>query len=376
MRPIRVIASDLHMEYAGYAGYPQMWGDAYFATEQIFDYALKHDCGLILAGDLFDKAYPDSYSLKKMFEQLDRAREGGLCVMYVQGQHELSRRQPWMSLHDWPIHIHGRGVHIGGGRNAFGLDWTPSVGLKAALARCGEGPGVVNVLILHQVWKEFMGDICAPEGSLDELVPDHVDLVITGDFHRHCTELRKNVNGHEYRVLSPGSTTMQALNEDPVKFCFLLYDDSSIVSLPLKSRPVIYSRSVTEGQLDNELQRIDADIAALKASPDVQKLPENIQSPMLVAQFNHDIADAARRLRKVAEGRAHLFLRPFGHNREELVTTEKVVPGLEAALASIVEQNSPVYSTALRLIRAQDFKAELAAIVEEELRSDAEPDGF
>lgn len=370
-KPAFVVGSDNHIEYAAYASYSAMWGDSHFAFKQEVDKALELGVPLVLAGDVFDKAYPDPYSLRVTFHEITRLERAGIPLYYSQGQHELSRKAPWLSLHPHPIHLHGHAQFI----NPFvvaGMDWQPADLLANTLKH--ECFKAANILICHQVWAEFMGPQTAPEGSIVELVPPNIHTVITGDFHGHkVKELPRGDSGSVVRILSPGSATLQAIGEDPNKYFFVVYDDGSLQSVGIRNRRVIYSRAFTEAQLREEVERF---VVAADVAKDADRtLPENLVTPMWVAQYHYEIPDAAKILKAAAAGKAHLFLRPFGKEQEQEPerTTSHAVSGLGEALATLVDRSTPEYNTALRLLSAQDVKAELALIVEECINDKPKP---
>lgn len=372
--PIFVAASDLHGEYCAYAAYPQMWGDSYFAFEQIVDKALELDVPLVLAGDLFDKPYPDPYTLRRFFAQTARMAASGNNVFFTQGQHELNRRQPWMSLAPWSEHLHGQTAVVGGYR-LFGLDWQPADKLKEAL----QSPSVASadVLVCHQVWSEFMGSQTAPEGSIAEQVPSSVRLVVTGDFHAHTSKSLSHADGRTTVVLSPGSTTLQAVGEDPAKYFYVVYDDLSFRSVPLQGRRVVYSRAFSAEQLLEQTDAAVAERAAAVSSGFDTHLPVNLRMPMWVVQYHHEIPNATSLLKTAARDRFHLFLRPFGREASETESKDEApegASGLAEALSVLVPRDSRVYSTALRLLTASDPKAELGAVVGELVAAEMQPE--
>jgi hypothetical protein len=375
-QPIAVVASDLHVEYHAYAAYPAMWGDSYHALQQVVDACLQYHVPPVLPGDLFDKAYPDSYSLKQFFQQLDRLQQARLTCLYTQGQHELSRRQPWLSLHANPYHLHGVVARLGS-HGFYGLDFQPADRLAEQIALI---PPEADVLVCHQVWGEFMGKHSAPEGWLAELIPPQIKLVLTGDFHAHTrlqVTSRRPQAPHSFTVLSPGSTTLQSVSEDPIKYVYLLHDDLSMRSLRLLGRQVYYSQIADEVQLDAELDRV----LTLLTSTDFSHLPENLRTPMWVANCLETLgADATRRLRVAAHNQLHLFLRIFsGQTLAEeatpapepaldLSTLEKAMSHVGPALGA--PPDSPVYALVLRLLRSNDPKSELRTFIDEALKED------
>lgn len=369
--PLLVAGSDNHLEYNAYVDYPAMWGDAYFALAQEVDCALQHRVPLVLAGDVFERNYPDSYSLKQLFDQLDRLAAGGQAFYFVQGQHELSRRKPWCGLHAHAFHLHQqtRLLKLSPGQQVvYGLDWQPAAALAWLAA---EVPPEVTVLVLHQVWREFMGDHVPTEGSLAELVPDHVRLVITGDFHGHCQKHLKNKNGNEFTVLSPGSAVWQSVMEDHEKYFYLVYDDLSYESVPLKGRRVVRTRSQTPEQLAHDVT--DAVNELQGRDP---YLTECLATPAWIAQYHESLAPHKHLIEQAAKGRAHLFLRHFGASsapaEEDADATGDVATFEEALAAEVGGAGGPVCSTVMRLWGAADPAAELAAVVEEMLAAPVE----
>lgn len=368
-KPLFVASADLHAEYNSYVGFPGLWGDSYFALKQIVDRSLSLGAELILAGDVFDKNYPDSYTLREVFYRLDEMHRAERPVYFVQGQHELARRAPWLGLHKGTTHLHGSVFVPGRVCVLTGLDWLPAAELASSMGALKQLlPDRPTVLVCHQVWREFMGTHLASEGSLDELVPDFVDMVITGDFHGHQAVQRRNKNGHPYVVLSPGSTTLQAVGEDPQKYFFVVNDDLSYSSVPLEGRPTFYSQAYTDEQAADEVAKVEALLVAFKGSPLYGRLPENLRQPMWVVQVGDNASGAPALFKKAARDRLHLFLRPLGSRPDEepvASLVERPLDGLREGLAAVAEPDTPVYSTCLRLIGAADYKDEVSRLVEE-----------
>ena len=70
--PILIVSADTHLEPHAYAARPGMAGDAHCSFRQLVDAALELQAPLLLAGDVFDKCHPDSVTLKKTFQEIDR----------------------------------------------------------------------------------------------------------------------------------------------------------------------------------------------------------------------------------------------------------------------------------------------------------------
>src|SRR4051812_15240067 len=118
--PIAVVSSDWHLERNAYVGRPDMWGDSYHALKQLVDRAVEHRAPLIGAGDLFDKAHPDAFTVKVAMEEIDRLADNDLAFYFTTGQHERSRHEQWMSVSDWSSHLHKRSVRLGS-HEVYGL---------------------------------------------------------------------------------------------------------------------------------------------------------------------------------------------------------------------------------------------------------------
>lgn len=367
-KPIAVVTSDTHGEPRTWARHPGLWGDSYFAIDQITEYCSEHNLPLILAGDVFDKNHPDPRTVSYFVNCLSGLRWRGLGVHYIQGQHEYSRDVPWLSLVLGAWHVNRKWFFLPSGHDIprikfWGLDFTHAGDLPAALA---EIPKDTDVLIAHQVWEEHMGKHTSPEGSLKD-VP-HVKLVITGDFHGHKVTNLTARDGRKLVVASPGSTCLQSIDEDPVKYFFVLHDDLSLTSVPLACRPLSRHVVHTQGQLDELVTK-----GLRPADPAPVELPPHIATPIVQVKYLDSLHEAEARIRAAAGDRCHLFLSPIHSSAEkEDVRLSDVVDscgGLEKHLAKIKNEDPAKYATALRLWRSAELKEEVEAIVEEALRT-------
>jgi DNA repair exonuclease SbcCD nuclease subunit len=228
-----LIASDLHLSQRIWQHRP-IFGDSYSSWRQLVQYAIDYEVtAVILAGDLLDRQSNTSEPVCEFAAGLNRLIEAGIEVFYVQGQHEM-QEVPWASLAKGVQHINDKLVDIAR-LKVYGMDFRSATQLQASLAQI---PPEANVLVAHQVWSDFMGDIVHSQGSFAD-IPSHIELLITGDYHKTvCQQLPSGM-----QVLSPGSTHMRAINEPAEKYGHLLtvQDDGSVQwqALELLTRPVL-----------------------------------------------------------------------------------------------------------------------------------------
>ena len=356
-RPILACSSDWHLERHAWVRHPTLMDDAYYSLEQIVDLCLELNIPLIAAGDLFDKTLPDSKSVWIALQQMTRMQQAGLDVLFTQGQHELNKDKPWLNLHSWPTHMHMHQVSMNG-LTLAGLDYTPPSELKSKLATvCGKD---IDVLICHQVWKEFMGNVPNVEASLSE-VPLDKKIIVTGDFHSHeCISVNTNT------VLSPGSICLQSVNEPADKYVFILYDDLSTSSHKLKTRMVVNHELKTEQDLDDLLATVNSGYLGLQ--PDV---PENIAKPILSIRYSESINNVySRIMEEVGTERVHLFLRAIKVEPDVRTVVmdeaQKTIDlGLDGNLEKLCLKDSSTYRITKRLLSSAKPTEELKKLEQE-----------
>jgi hypothetical protein len=287
-------------------------------------------------------------------------REAGLPVWYTQGQHERST-PPWLSLHPWPLHAHQQLFSIGG-RSCCGLDWLPAQLLTPAIQTLPP----CDILICHQVWGEHMGSVCHPEGNLADI--PHMRLVLTGDYHVHQATQHIGRTGQTLTALSPGAISLRNLGESAETAFFVVQDDLSYISVPLRTRPYRQVRLQTAADLD----AFCASYAATQPAwpPDV----ELDGKPLLRVQYNADLPEAYSRVLSVVRSTAHLFLEPQMQQTETAIDLASESPtafdGLLSAVAALTrEQPADVRDGAQRLLQSSTPAEELAAMYEEHMRS-------
>ncbi len=352
-----VVTADTHLAPAAWSSRPELAGDSYVAFDQIYSFASIHDIPVILAGDVFDKSYVDPYSLHRALFQINGHRRE---TFYIQGQHEFNRRKPWLDLaHQNIRHVHQELFYVND-TPVYGLDFTPASSIAAAFAKI---PKEAEVLIAHQVWQEHMGVHCGSEAAFKD-VP-HVKTIITGDFHGHKITKVKAADGRQIQCLSPGSTCLQAIDEDASKYFFAWLADGSFESVKLKSRPVYRLRVISAEAFELTLASLRQKVVTDST------LPVEIQKPILQVEFFDNVPEVATRVTKAVGDNAFLFFKPLTASRkpkaEAIEDGQTYSTGLAGHLHLAAAPESPEFQTALRLLRSADRKAEVAAIVQESL---------
>lgn len=309
---IAVVAADCHLRYRTWSGRKNLTQDSYFALEQIADYCIEKHLPLILAGDIWDAQVAQNYDILRYRSVSPRLQDAGIPIHYIQGNHDravvLEDDIPAVPL---PAAVSDGDVHIDhklfklGGRTFYGLDWQPASKLTDALL---EIPESAEVLVCHQSWAELMKTGKA-EGTL-KIVP-HVQLVITGDYHFHLEGTVTRTDGSELRYISPGSTCMQDIGEEPQKHFFVLYDDLSVKSIKLKGRPFERFRVETPEELDDLITNGLPLFLDAVSDGAAEHLPEKLVTPLVRVTYPNDLPDAFTRLTAAAEGRFHLFTDPY-----------------------------------------------------------------
>lgn len=280
-------------------------GDEEFAFRQIVDAAIREKVSYVcLAGDLLDKQSNRAKVIAFLGEQLGRLNAAGIAVLYTQGQHDYDEPS-WFSAFPGTVHLHNRLYHADGVA-LYGLDWLPFGRLQEELA---EVPENVDVLVCHQVWGDWMGDIAAPQGEFAQ-IPGHVRRVQTGDLHEWKLEKHKNADGESMVVLSTGATTQQKIDE-PANHHYAIYDNGRFEKRTLKSRVMISSTLVTQpGELDVLVAELPTllEQAAQKAA--AQGFPPELERPYLRVNYHASVPDVVRRVEKAAGERAILNWKP------------------------------------------------------------------
>lgn len=373
MQPLFVFCADLHLEDGAWTTRPGIYGDAYYSFEQIVDYCIAHKLPLVLGGDVLEKKSNLARPITKLCAQFSRMERENVAVFYIQGNHEYDRNAPWLSVHPWPIHLHGVTQHIGG-VPVYGLDWLPRGEIQEAFKRV---PETTKILITHQVWKDFMGTLGRTECDLTEV--HHVRHVLAGDFH--VTKVAESVNaqGQAIRMLSPGSTAMQDMSESPEKHFFVICATDAgsfdFVSQPLKTRALISHRVETQEHLDELCAgKLIREIRDAAANAETAALPVELHKPLVRVKFDKSIPDAYLRVVTCVGETAHLFCEAITEKAQPRPTQarETVKNDLVTAVSDLLGDDSDAYKLAAAMLAADDPAREIDVLFRQYMNEESD----
>lgn len=298
-KPLAVLAGDTHVARGAWSSRPQIAGDSYRALKTIRDLCFDLECSLVLAGDVCDSPYPTALDLQHLMLLNDVNDIPGCRLHHVRGQHDMNEvagdppylqvvcpDSTWLNALAEPVPIKGKD-----GPTVFGRDFMHAAALKDFLKNSPQ----CDLLVLHQLWREWMGDR-GGQASLDEV--GRCNVLLTGDFHQSVST--KSSRG--FHILSPGPTQAQNIREVPNYWCYVLYEDLSVEAVPLPARPY------RELNVSNE-----DDVKAFCAEPErwlevIGKPSPKGQGPLLRVNLLNPVAGAAARIEQAFAGLAHVFI--------------------------------------------------------------------
>ena len=354
MKPLFVFCADLHLEDGAWSTRPGIYGDAYYSFQQIIDYCIERRLPLVMGGDILEKKQNLARPIAKLCAGLTQMQNEKLEVFYIQGNHEYDRNAPWLSVHPWPIHIHNVPYNIRGAQ-VYGLDWLPRGEIQDAFKQV---PVNTEILITHQVWRDFMGNLGRTDCELTDV--HHVQTVLAGDFHVTKTVTSTNAQGLPITMLSPGSTAMQDMGESSEKAFFVICQDVSGIVFqeqPLKTRRFV-------GYTVKDQETLD-DLCSGKLTKDVQDLlgdlPAEINKPLVRIKFDKRLPDAYLRLMTAAGDAAHLFCDAINDRAyvNQPGTRASAKNDLLTALTDLIPEDSEAYRLASAMLAAEDPSKEL-----------------
>lgn len=307
-----LVTSDLHLSDRIWT-HKQILGDSYWSWKQIVDSAIDFSVDVvILAGDLLDKQSNTSEAIRQFTCGLQRLVAENIKVYYNQGQHEF-QSSPWAGIVPDCVHIHKKHFAIGNTRG-YGIDFQHSQQLHECLA---DIPKDCSVLVCHQVWSDFMGDIAKPQASFSD-IPDHVKLLITGDYHKSVLTHK----GH-LTVISPGSSHLRSLGE-PVDKCFYLLESDTpqaepgefeISCLLLRTRRMLDLDVEYKAELA-VVEQLNTFIAESEDYADSYFLPDEIRKPIVRIHSLTSQRDLTDSIEKTFKDRVHLFWKSKSKSEE------------------------------------------------------------
>jgi len=341
-------AADLHLHPHAWASMPEVHGDAYRAFDQIVDFCVQTSDvhALILGGDVFDTS-PPADAVQHFLAGLERLKRGRVLVYAVQGQHGRSN-PPWTAIDPYIVHLQGQPITTLEGVCFTGFDQDTPVEIKRKLEELDPG---VNMLILHQLCRGTVPDISDQQTwDLDpEWVPEHVKLVLLGDYHMLWEQ--RNSKGTQFCY--PGSTAVQAIDEPDQKHFFSILVDGpgqfQVERVDIRGR--VYTRMVIQVSeaLESALTYIQ------------QRSPDEV----VHIKYNTDLPDVEKRFREINDG-VHFMFRPLP---KQLVSDQASIDvsklkkiSLEGCLGMAIdrEKEPEAHALTLRLLKAEDPRVALA----------------
>jgi DNA repair exonuclease SbcCD nuclease subunit len=374
-KPIAVISSDTHLKPYWQARMPNMLGDSFYGFVQLVDKCLDLKVPLILAGDVIDRRDPDAETVHFFISCLETLADKDLETYFLQGQHDLSRRQPWLSCAAGTWWVHKKSFQIGP-VEFYGLDYTPPGEIHEALDGIPKG---THVLLAHQVWTEQMSTQIGAKVAFDASFSDIpvVGAMFSGDYHTHRVLDAVGKDGQPLKVYSPGSTYLVKTHEDSKKYCYVIYDNFTVESVPLKGRSVVRETITNELGLRNLTAHM-----RMEEEKFFQELPIELRKPLYLIHYDNSLSDALERLEKAAEGRVHLVATAIA--TKDAVEEEEALPDRDEGSVSFETQlavdcqadGELTCADALRLWRSNNPLEEIRSLKEEVLASKGEWSGF
>jgi DNA repair exonuclease SbcCD nuclease subunit len=372
-----LVTSDLHLSDHIWKHRP-IHGDSYHSWKQIVDLAIEKKVdAVVLAGDILDKQVNQVEPIRQLLAGLRRLTEAKIPVWFNQGQHEY-QSTPWMELHtEGLVWLHERDVEVDGWVIS-GCDYQNEAQFQEFLR--SERALSADILVCHQVWQDFMGDVGKPQGKFED-VPKNVKLLITGDYHEHII-----VKEHgSPMVLSPGSTHMRSVAEPEDKEVFIVNlgkgKNSSVQNVPLRTR---YCGRISTRQFpgSTSLELAVKVNAAIKAHLDqadqhskTWNLPDQLAMPIIQLTHRTDEHDLINTLMQEYSSKAHLFFKPIQVVSGE--DEESVLPYIDASdkvrmldcLDNFVDktQKPMVHALALALLSSPDPDQALRRWIKEQI---------
>lgn len=362
-RPLFVFAADTHLQPCAWVKHPGLAGDAYCSFAQIVAYCCEHALNLVLGGDIFDKHRPDPDSVQFLLQQAEQLRARDQVILFVQGDHDYQATMPWSAVGRHAVSLN-RMTCAAGPFQVYGLDWASRDRLAASLATV---PANTDILVMHEAWEELQR-IGQTEGRIADI--PHAKVLLTGDYHVAMQTEVQTADGRCIRVYSPGSTCMQAVDEQPDKSFLLVGEcagEVSVQRIPLLTRRRLVLNYQTEAQLDMDLQNhvLDHWLASQPA------LPPEISKPILRVTFNDEIPHAWTRISTAAAERFHLFPNPVRVPAATVVVADQQ-HGDSGAFSTLADacrrlaQDPADYAAVMRLTRnPSDTKRELEVMYAE-----------
>lgn len=358
-----LVTSDLHLSSRIWSHRP-IEGDSYYSWEQIVNLALEHEVdAIILAGDILDKQVNVSEPIHKLLAGVTRLLEHKVSVYYTQGQHEY-QASPWLQASTEAIWLHERSVHFDGWQ-VTGCDYQNSKEKLQQFLKSEQALGS-QVLVCHQVWEDFMGDIAKPQGCFND-IPAGVNYLITGDYHKNLIH-----NHGALTVLSPGSTHMRSIAEPEDKKVFLIATGSAgkfseeeklaVQTLSLLTRRCIRIDVAKANNCWATLKKLgDSLLAQALQYAEDNALPPELMLPLIQLVHTSSDIELVDKFKQNFEQKAHLFFKQVeakqlsGQEEQEQIISADRIGMLQCVDSYVDKVKQPlVHELVLILLQSPD----------------------
>lgn len=347
-----LITADWHIKKGDYIWprRPEISGDVAYSISQITELIREHNIEhVIMAGDIFDKQlqYSDAlYCLRAFLNDMERLANK---IYFVQGQHEKAVPPFMRAISSETINLHNDCVTIND-RLVRGLDYQHPLEVKQALQQLGDHN--YDVLVTHQVWKDFLSEDFGDVWLHD--IGGNPDIVISGDYH----QLIVRANPAVTQVWVPGPIALTRINEDPNKYVIVADENWQEEVFRLRTRGVYGIAVSTEAGLQELIANADRERAFQRQ----EGVPDEIAMNIVELSVPSDLTDIDQLIQPL-RAYAHIFLkRIFPQTTPISVADERrlqaVEGGVEGCLSEFYGQDESVYRDALQLWRS-DQTAEM-----------------
>jgi len=367
-----LVASDTHLSDRIWKHRP-IEGDSYYSWTQIVDLAISQDVDtVVLAGDILDKQTNTSNAIQKLTSGLRELEYNEIEIYFNQGQHEY-QEVPWMSLNSSAEWFENSVLKTSNNWNIAGSDFKNNEKLMEFL----QSPKALeaDILVCHQVWLEFMGELCKPQGSFSD-VPENVRYLITGDYHESICQKFGNLT-----VISPGSTHLRSISEPEDKYAYSMVlpdagPKAKITQLPLRTRRVINIKFEQNTEFKTVAGQVGAYLEQAEEYAKEFDLPECIAKPLMRLTFPQTAVELSNQVTKLVADRAHLF-----YKQVKFISPESLEPNLNQHLDAservgmlncldthLNQKNHPAtHALATRMLQAPEPAQALAQWVKEQM---------
>lgn len=332
-----------------------LYGDVAFGLQEVLRVVEENDISsLFLLGDVFDSRLPSAPALWLLHKTMADLHEKLDCdVYYVQGQHEKSKPPIQSSLDPASQHADSLEFELNGVK-FYGLDYYSPDIVEEKLRKSPKA----DVLLTHQVWKDFMGD---SRGDA-RFEWSNTGTILTGDYHQTVVD-----KFGKKAVVSPGPVAIQSISEPPDKYVILMDESLDVTKVRLKSRGVYEVKISSEDELQEFLDTWNDNDARIPQ----QGVPRHIAKNILIVRYDAYISDAYRHISARVLDDVHLFMVPdYKSMQQELLDKDPVRSvvnkyGLEGCIREYYKEPEDSCALALELL---DEHVDIVTTCENRLR--------